>query len=1592
MSKRRWLAAGILSVLLALCVGLAAGNAAAAAAAGSWSGDTWQTSEEEGVITYTMSDAGRLTYDGTVDFNYLEADVKMSDALQTSQFLFALHTGNDTSTNAYFRYYPEPTWQSVRIYYGVWDNTGDDYEYNTGADGLIFTDTWRKFAFVFENDYLAMYVDGELIAKATGDYSATDFTKVTPLFYAWGVNVQIKNIVTKTVVPEDLEQAQPEPSAPWEPGSTSWSEKTENGETVYTCTFDGGRLYNRQEVTGNTLSLDVMLTDITEASNTCNFAFAIDGGAEESYLITYYPYHGQFVIQSGPVFNDWTTTLKKNGIGDVPYDGGWVNMKFVFSAQCLAAYVDDEPVLWAFGNFETDFAAAQIFLYSWGHSASVKNLAFTETDIADLEELDLDLEFSTPRSISRFTAEGAMLSHTEGQMKATVTDSNATITLAELKEPAGDKNSAYLPVMNTIVLRMKNNTMAEQLKVEFITSESSTFDAEKTLTFDVEPDSEYRTYYLNLSASKGCKGYLRGFKFTLLGAVSGDVYIDAITFEREDPYYAYAGEIVSAVADKDTRVVTVTGTVDKQYNGKTVTLYESYITNYTDSLDYVYHDQSGKDNPMPVLGKAMVTDGAFTITFDLDKADGMTHLSSRLLAGVEGVKVAKSFAIENYYDFSENPYAFTLPDLTVSVTDAQFGAKGDGFTNDTAAIQAAIDYVNSRGGGTVVLTGDDSAYGRRYVATNIKMKSNVELRIEEGAVLLQSSRAEDYDYEVIYGHDKDIEGIVWCHVGVVLNYPLIQLNSCENVKVTGGGTIRLMTAGSEQADGYNYEWSTDVTLMNGPTDRNITTGCANTIHIQPITVDKCKNVEIRDLTILRNNIWNISVRFSENVYLGNVNVQEAECINADGFGLTATKNAVIDRCFAYTNDDAITLGVQYNDPRGHVWWESQPGEDNCLENVLITHNNLWGGLGIAFVPWGTADPDLGRQEMREIVITDNILGGTSRAIGSWRDNPYYGWSSFYDYNLDNGEADDFSPIRDVRIYNNVYRADYTQTGSAEMICNIGSVRITNLYTDCGIHSSDQILNPSFERDFRYATETQFVSGLTNWSREIGENGEAGYEERGTKMKTPKYNADGSAYSGGALEVKDYAAFIKGNGELYQGLYKTFGAYVFGMDVKLLSGQATLFVRDSLTGEEIVSQSVAASDTFTTVSVKFTLDESREIQLGIRHEGGAEEIVYLDDATLTTDASAGIYDVEGEEIVQDFDDGEYDFTVKPGTAGITAEDGVLVTAATSEYKLLLNNGGALDTFEVSVDILNADGMVNAGLYLFAGNAGAGQDDIAAYNVQVEKALDAGSYTVSLFLFENAYIGSLAKSGSILLEGDIIHLRVVVKANTIFVFTDGGEEPVLTYEVPAGTSGNVGLRSQMAETTFDNFRLKTEQYVQSGGDKSALFELIRQSNRFSEYGYTAETYAAFREAVEAARALPDDAKQSEIDDCYERLERAMGSLRPRDVTAEERQTLEDLVAVAEKFVPDDYTAESYGELIQALTAAQAALESGADYVSAKTALQAAIEELETQPTANVGETPDQGGSGWVLPVVLCLAGLAVGAGGALGISALMRRKKR
>ena len=68
-----------------------------------------------------------------------------------------------------------------------------------------------------------------------------------------------------------------------------------------------------------------------------------------------------------------------------------------------------------------------------------------------------------------------------------------------------------------------------------------------------------------------------------------------------------------------------------------------------------------------------------------------------------------------------------------------YGAKADGITKDTKAVQAAIDACTQNGGGTVLIPG-----GKTVVIGTIYLKDFVTLHIENGAVLLGSPDIADY--------------------------------------------------------------------------------------------------------------------------------------------------------------------------------------------------------------------------------------------------------------------------------------------------------------------------------------------------------------------------------------------------------------------------------------------------------------------------------------------------------------------------------------------------------------------------------------------------------------------------------------------------------------------------------------------------------------------------------------------------------------------------------------------------------------------------------------------------------------------------------
>ena len=128
----------------------------------------------------------------------------------------------------------------------------------------------------------------------------------------------------------------------------------------------------------------------------------------------------------------------------------------------------------------------------------------------------------------------------------------------------------------------------------------------------------------------------------------------------------------------------VTGSIDPKYRNRysRIAIYETSMLQPEDDIDRMTELYEGELTPEFRIAGIPMCNG------------DMTRLSSQFLAVVKDdkgnfLKIGPRFYIDNWNDFEENPYAFALPSLTVHATD--YGAKGDGFTDDTDAIQAAID-------------------------------------------------------------------------------------------------------------------------------------------------------------------------------------------------------------------------------------------------------------------------------------------------------------------------------------------------------------------------------------------------------------------------------------------------------------------------------------------------------------------------------------------------------------------------------------------------------------------------------------------------------------------------------------------------------------------------------------------------------------------------------------------------------------------------------------------------------------------------------------------------------------------------------------
>lgn len=101
-----------------------------------------------------------------------------------------------------------------------------------------------------------------------------------------------------------------------------------------------------------------------------------------------------------------------------------------------------------------------------------------------------------------------------------------------------------------------------------------------------------------------------------------------------------------------------------------------------------------------------------------------------------------------------------FPERTLEVKE--FGATGDGKTNDTAAINTAIEKCHAAGGGTIHFPAG------KYIAASIHLKSNIRLQLDRDAAIHGAKAGYDapepnprFDKFQDFGHSHFHNAVLW---------------------------------------------------------------------------------------------------------------------------------------------------------------------------------------------------------------------------------------------------------------------------------------------------------------------------------------------------------------------------------------------------------------------------------------------------------------------------------------------------------------------------------------------------------------------------------------------------------------------------------------------------------------------------------------------------------------------------------------------------------------------------------------------------------------------------------------------------------------
>jgi polygalacturonase len=233
-----------------------------------------------------------------------------------------------------------------------------------------------------------------------------------------------------------------------------------------------------------------------------------------------------------------------------------------------------------------------------------------------------------------------------------------------------------------------------------------------------------------------------------------------------------------------------------------------------------------------------------------------------------------------------------------------YGAKGDGVSKDTVAIQKAISVCERQGGGTVRLIAGT------YLSAPIVLKSNITLQLDKGTTLLGSADHEDYPPKTEF-REPGLQS-------------LVSATNASNVAITGEGVI----------DGAGESWWQMARSIKNA-------GVMGSDHPRPrlVVFDHCKHVLVEGVTIQNSPMWQLVPYYSDDVTIRNIKIlAPARSPNTDAIDPFSSSNVRIDHVFADVGDDDIAI------KSGAI---GSAGPDNPRRDITITDCTFLHGHGLS---------------------------------------------------------------------------------------------------------------------------------------------------------------------------------------------------------------------------------------------------------------------------------------------------------------------------------------------------------------------------------------------------------------------------------------------------------------------------------------------------------------------------------------------------------------------------------------------------------------------------------------------------------------------